>query len=201
MITKFLAILEKYPHFIFIYKVRGISKSIAHVSQDLVIQTINSHSTKHRTLVLHMCWAIGEYCSYSVSSTLCRPDICSDFEESLELLAFECMVTVEEDERSVFSRLLAKHNRLRLYNNQLMSVLISALSKLAARCPALSSRVSLCLLKIERYEHFDEDVLSRAMECLNLLKFPRYVQKSIFYSLVTASYNLQHCCCYSRLKT
>eukprot|EP01127_Copromyxa_protea_P023055 TRINITY_DN8537_c0_g1_i1.p1 TRINITY_DN8537_c0_g1~~TRINITY_DN8537_c0_g1_i1.p1 ORF type:complete len:833 (+),score=161.78 TRINITY_DN8537_c0_g1_i1:49-2547(+) len=147
MVTKVLAILEKYPHFIFIQK-------------DLLIQTITSHSMKHKTLILHICWAIGEYCSYSVSPELCNPEICNDYEEALELLAFECMVTEEE-------------GKLKQYNNQLMSVLISSLSKLAARCPGLSSRVSLCLIKIERYEHyFDEAVIEKAMECLNLLKFP-----------------------------
>ncbi len=60
------------------------------------------------------------------------------------------------------------------YTTRLMLVVISALSKLAARYQPLTSRVLLCLAKILKHQHdFDKTVINRANECITILKFPR----------------------------
>lgn len=59
------------------------------------------------------------------------------------------------------------------YTTRLMLILISALSKLASRWHPLSSRVILCLAKILRQQqYFNSIVVTRANECIALLKFP-----------------------------
>ncbi|EFA85102.1 hypothetical protein PPL_02099 [Heterostelium album PN500] len=57
----------------------------------------------------------------------------------------------------------------------MMLVLISSLTKIASRWPEATSRVILCLLKVLSYhQYFDIQVVSRANECISLLKFPSF---------------------------
>jgi len=134
--------------------------------KDKIVAALSDHSPSREQLILHLCWCIGEYASPSITAT-CTPAILTEYDDTLELFAFERM--------SVASMEMEEHvvQEGGSYNNQLMSVLITSLSKLAARLPSLSSRVSLCLFKIERYKaYFHPSVISRAEECLMLLQFP-----------------------------
>jgi hypothetical protein len=92
-------------------------------------------------------------------------DVLSDYHEVLELFAYERMSMVKSEGTSSS-----------LYNNRLMLVIISALSKLAARWQPLSNRVILCLVKIMKHQnYFDKSVISRANEVITILRFPRYL--------------------------
>ena len=97
--------------------------------------------------------------------------ILNDYHEALELFAYERMSIVK----------IGPYNSLPMagqssnYNSRLMLVVISALTKLAARWQPLAARVMLCLAKVLRHQqYFDKTVINRANECIALLKFPRY---------------------------
>jgi hypothetical protein len=134
-------------------------------------------------LVLCLCWIVGEYARLdSTANPNMTPQILYEYDETLELLAFERM--------SLASMAPAKSSKSSLeptpvteklgdtseahYNNRLMLVVITALSKLAARWQPLCSRIMLCLYKLFRYENlFHSTVINYARECLNLLKMSR----------------------------
>ena len=103
----------------------------------------------------------------------------NDFHEALELLAYERMSLAKlglsdvSSGETLSSTSSQKKQEARKYATRLMLVIISALSKLAARDPDLNVRVILCLAKIISHsDYFDPSVTSRATECINLLKFP-----------------------------
>jgi len=57
------------------------------------------------------------------------------------------------------------------FNTRLMLILVSSLTKLAARWHPLASRVVLCLAKLLRYKpYFHPSVIERTHHCLALLK-------------------------------
>jgi len=165
MVEKLLAIFQKYPDFVFKH-------------QAMLMLALTRNTESRRRMTIHLCWIIGEYATLQT----CTGEILNDYDERLELMVFELMHTAGDmppNEREVA--------------NEFMCVLISALSKLAARWPPLSSRVSLCLSKLERNrESFTETVHARAMECLNILKFPSIAAAVLGSGLSNREPNAHH---------
>jgi AP-5 complex subunit zeta-1 len=150
LVQQLLAIFERFPSFI--VKLR-----------ETIVNKISDHNAARENLVLHLCWLIGEYATPTITN-LCTPNIINDYDEALELLAFERMAQSASEECGPEGK---------RYNDTLMSVLISSLAKLAARYTPLVSRVSLCLLKLDRYRpYFSPAVISRMEECINILQVP-----------------------------
>jgi hypothetical protein len=125
-----------------------------------------------------LCWIVGEYTSNSLIAI--TPDVLNDYNEALELFAYERLSLIKlgisrvDDTTGSKSSSESKSVDVQ-YTTRLMLVIISALSKLAARWQPLTSRVMLCLAKILRHdEYMDETVITRTNECITLLKFPRY---------------------------
>lgn len=152
---KTLAIFHKFPSFVVSLK-------------ELLITLIgDSRNIARHELILCVCWIVGEYTSPSIVDV--SPEIINDYHETLELFAYERMSMVKFGEGG-FSGQPAMSNE---YITRLMLVLISALGKLAARWHPLTSNVILCLSKILRQQqYFDPAVITRASECIALLKFP-----------------------------
>jgi hypothetical protein len=140
-------------------------------------------------LVLHLCWAIGEYTKFDPQTNPnCTPQVLYEYDETLELFAFERMSLANmfstkrrptrPPDPTPTTEDLGENSQVR-YNNRAMLVTITALAKLAAHWQPLRSRIMLCLYKVLRYEHcFHSTVITHATECLNLLKMSRY----FFYS-------------------
>lgn len=129
----------------------------------MIISLIGIGSNVSRQeLILCACWIVGEYASPSVCDV--TPAILNDYHETLEMFAHELMSMVKNGAfRGVDED----------YTTRLMLTLISALSKLASRWHPLTYNVILCLSKILRHQqHFDPAVVTRANECIALLKFP-----------------------------
>jgi len=115
------------------------------------------------------------------------PDILNDFHEALELFAYERLSLVKLGLSNI-----DKEEISTTYTTRLMLIVISALSKLAARWQPLTSRVVLCLAKILRHhQYFDKSVGAKANECVTLLKFPS-IASSIFDVPHKSGYNLSH---------
>jgi len=120
-------------------------------------------------LVLCLIWIVGEYISEAVMKI--TGDLLNDYHESLELFAYERMsmaklgMSNSEDGRM--------DQASKTHTTRLMLVVISALSKLAARWQPIASRVMLCLAKVLKQSiFFDKAVIQRATECITILKFP-----------------------------
>jgi AP-5 complex subunit zeta-1 len=162
LIDKIVAIFEKCPTFIYTLK-----KWIVMMMNDSGV------NRQREELVLHLCWLIGEYCQPNGAA---GPQIMHDYEEMLELFAFERMslasMTANQEADDTTAEGQHQLHEMR-YNNRVMSVVINSLTKLAARWQPLTSRVQLCLHKILRYKnYFLPSVISHANLCLNLLKSP-----------------------------
>ena len=142
--------------------------------------------------MLHLCWLIGEYTSNSITTHfLVPPEILRDYHEALEIFAYERM-SITKAKNEDFSENNSNNESISSTNSdfstRLMLILISSMAKLAARWPPLISRVLLCLSKISNHRGFEEIVVTRANECLSLLKFPRFdpsiqtiLKKSAFF--------------------
>lgn len=153
LVQRLLAVFERYPAALVILKV-------------YILEVINDRqrNAAYDDLVLHLCWAIGEYCSPNLVPE-CTVDVLSEYDDALELFAFERM--------SLGTSGPSPTSDESTFENMLMSILLSSLTKLAARWPPLISRVSLCLEKMERYQSvFHPAVMTRASECLRILRYP-----------------------------
>ncbi|XP_077993899.1 AP-5 complex subunit zeta-1-like [Glandiceps talaboti] len=122
--------------------------------------------TGREDFFIHMVWIIGEYCS-STYDDRCTPEIISKYYESLETLCYEISMSIHATSGQPH------------YSIRLLTVLMSAVAKLASRCQDLIPRVLLCLSKIaqqQRKSDIEEEnklvVTDRANELVNLLKLP-----------------------------
>lgn len=168
-------------------------------------------------------WIIGKYASPNIAGETCTYQVMSDFDEALELLAYEkisilSMEIAEAQHQATFgkgapasshttatarkgpmnwkeykksksgkktaapaassaSNLTSSDPALAPLSPtaRLLLVLCASLTKLAARCLPLASRVKLCLAKILRHPPSQlppTSVLRWAHHCLNILKYP-----------------------------
>ena len=160
--------------FLYIY----ISLSFPNFLSIFFLLTFFLKKNWRQELVLHLCWLIGEYTSNSITTHfLVPPEILSDYHEALEIFAYERM-SITKAKNEDFSENNSNNESISSTNSdfstRLMLILISSMAKLAARWPPLISRVLLCLSKISNHRGFEEIVVTRANECLSLLKFPRF---------------------------
>jgi len=155
--VKILSIFHRFPNFLISLK-------------DLIIELIadsgSVNSGSRQELQLNLCWMIGEYSSKSVLNV--TTELLNEYYEALELFAYErlSVVKLENEDGNRDGASIE-------YSNRLMLTIISSLSKLASRWQALTSRLLICLAKIQRHHlYFDSSVITRANECAILLKLP-----------------------------
>ena len=183
LVDKVLAIFHMYPSFI-------VSKKA------LIIETLTSSIPGRAELIIALCWIIGEYANTNLVSS-CTDPIIKEYHEKLEYFSYERISIVKNNitniahlsttpppsfapfdpifnETAVRKETTRKtSSQLREYTTRLMLIIISSFAKLAARCPELSSQVTLNLQKILLdCSHFDELVVQRATECMTILKYP-----------------------------
>ncbi|XP_062507913.1 AP-5 complex subunit zeta-1-like [Corticium candelabrum] len=118
---------------------------------------------------VHLIWIIGEYTASQYDSR-CTTELLVKYHESLECVAYELSQTLQS---------AGSGKQLGANTTRLMSVLMTALAKVASRCQDLIPRVLLCLTKIvKQHEESQVDqasrqvMLSRASELVNILKMP-----------------------------
>ncbi|KJE94802.1 hypothetical protein CAOG_05380 [Capsaspora owczarzaki ATCC 30864] len=173
-----LTLLAAHPRLIF--------ESRTHIS-DFLTQRTEAYSRE--VFFLNLIWAIGEYASPQYDARL-TTDTLVHYYEILELFAYEVNMTAAAASRNVEASSGAG------FTARLMTSLMTALAKLAARCMDLAPRVLLCLAKIVKQHSgdsaksvpplFKSVVLKRAHELINLLHFP-----SIASSILSASSSRQ----------
>lgn len=168
-------------------------------------------------LTICLVWIIGKYASPNIAGDKCDYSVMSDYDEALELLAYEkisilSMESAEAQHAANFSHSRSSNTLIPQSNSKtpiltwkeykkakngksktsaanapqkqldvlsptarLLLVLCASLTKLAARCLPLASRVKLCLAKILRHPPSQPPpsaVLRWSHHCLNILKYP-----------------------------
>ncbi|XP_070580171.1 AP-5 complex subunit zeta-1-like isoform X1 [Ptychodera flava] len=141
---------------------------VIEVRSDLTefIEALRNDSSRE-DFFIHVVWLIGEYCS-SAYDERCIPETISKYYESLETLTYEISMSIQ-----------SSTDNKPPYSVRLLTILMSALAKLASRCQDLIPRVLLCLSKISKQQtnsRLPEDsklaLIGRANELVNLLKLP-----------------------------
>ncbi|XP_013416069.1 AP-5 complex subunit zeta-1 [Lingula anatina] len=124
--------------------------------------------TDKEDFFIHLVWVVGEYTSATYDPR-CTPELVSKTYETLETLLYEL---------SGLMSAVASENEAP-YSVRLLTVMMSAVAKLASRCQDLIPRVLLCLTKVgqqHRDGNLEEEskqvLLARASELINLLKLP-----------------------------
>ncbi|EGG19991.1 hypothetical protein DFA_07106 [Cavenderia fasciculata] len=200
LITEIMSIFNQYP-------------SLVVDEKDLLVQIITEGRGGGIDMTQCLCWIIGEYSSASICTEI-TPTIFNDYHEALELIAYERinMMKMEslssvsnsslnqqsqqqqqqpqQEQQSSILLLGQPHQQHQHISEQvtLMLVIISSLTKLAARWPEATSRVILCLLKVQSYhQYFDPQVIQRSIECVQLLQFPSF--SSALYDYNRYHYN------------
>eukprot|EP00041_Stephanoeca_diplocostata_P027867 m.777511 g.777511 ORF g.777511 m.777511 type:complete len:811 (+) comp23265_c1_seq6:330-2762(+) len=130
-------------------------------------------SDERENFFIHIVWLLGEYTG-SNRDPRCTPAITDEFYEVLELFAYE----VDAEVGSGLQAMETSHQGFK-YKTRLMTVLISALGKLGARCQDLIPRVILCLTKIMKRQHSTAEhssharrILERASQIASTLQRP-----------------------------
>lgn len=187
------------------------------------LSKMSGGATWREELTNCLVWIIGKYASPNIAGDTCTYQVMSDFDEALELLAYEkisilSMEIAEAQHQANFGKgglsttaaastakkvpmnwkeykksksgkktaAQATSNASTLTSSdpalaplsptaRLLLVLCASLTKLAARCLPLASRVKLCLAKILRHPPSQPppaSVLRWAHHCLNILKYP-----------------------------
>ncbi|GAM28515.1 hypothetical protein SAMD00019534_116910 [Acytostelium subglobosum LB1] len=160
--------------------------------RDLLISMV-TEGRANADVVTVLCWIIGEYASTSICPEI-NSVIFNDYHEALELIAYEKINLIKMESLSGAtsssltpgmanqlqmtrdaSVLTGTSSAMSMESANIMLILTSALTKIASRWHEATSRVILCLLKILSYhQYFDAQVISRANECISLLKFPSF---------------------------
>ena len=140
-------------------------------------------------LVLTMIWVVGEYLTPALAAADLTRDALNDYYEALELFVFEQISAVKavlaESARAdggsvALSQSVgagastgAAQDSEEAFSTRLALVVISALSKFAARWQFFSSRVVICLSKLAAIaDHMHPAVGARTSECITVLKYP-----------------------------
>ncbi len=129
-----------------------------------------ARSEGSKELLINLCYLIGEFASNfpETFAEKSREEIITDFYESLEVFVYEMLAEIKSNfnENSNMST--------QPFYTRAILVGISALSKLSINHQPLTFRVTLCLEKILREKKYlHESVFHRAVELVNLLKYPR----------------------------
>jgi len=131
LVDKVLAIIEKHPHFVYVLRKQ-------------IIEFIeNRREEGKEELLLNVCWTIGEYASAVVDPKI-TSEVLFELYETLELFAFEANLAVSNTKVSETVLEFSAEK----YTSRLMTVLMSAIAKIAARNPDLTPRALVCLAKI-----------------------------------------------------
>lgn len=128
----------------------------------LLVTTISSSSFSSNEMVLHLCWLVGEHADAASVSAI------REFHQALELFTYE---------RLSMARIAVDQ----VFQSRLILILISCLSKLAARDIRLIPRVVLCLTKVHGQKGFHDAVYARCRECVRLLQMP-HIATAVFGS-------------------
>jgi hypothetical protein len=132
MVDRVLAIFDRHPHFVFALR------------KQLIEFIENRREEGKEELLLNVCWAIGEYATPLIDPKV-TSEVLFELYETLELFAFEANLAISSrasDRETVLEFSAEK------YNSRLMTVLMSSISKIAARNPDLTPRALVCLAKI-----------------------------------------------------
>eukprot|EP00730_Choanoeca_flexa_P003813 TRINITY_DN11512_c0_g1_i2.p1 TRINITY_DN11512_c0_g1~~TRINITY_DN11512_c0_g1_i2.p1 ORF type:complete len:504 (+),score=109.48 TRINITY_DN11512_c0_g1_i2:1101-2612(+) len=136
---------------------------------------------------LHIVWIIGEYTSPQLDER-CDTKVMVVFHEALESFSYEVRMTLQSNQNDVVNPAYQA-----IHTTRLMNVLMTALAKIATRCPEVLPRVRLDLVKIIQQHSANKTmsasdkqlVLDRARLLANTLQQPAVAAAVLNGSVVT----------------